>query len=72
MPTPVRRFRRLALLLAVPGSMLIALALIWLFAPAAFGPLQTPELAALLGLVLLPLLTGWAAVSDRRAQRRAG
>lgn len=49
--------------------MLIALALIWMFAPAAFSALRTPELAGVLGLALLPVLTAWAALSDRRAAR---
>lgn len=70
MPAYARRARRWALRLATAASIVLAVLLVWLFAPKAFGPLHTLELAGLLGLLILPGLTAWAVVADHRANAR--
>lgn len=70
MPVYARNARRWALRLATAASILLAVLLVWLFAPKAFGPLHTLELAGLLGLLILPGLTAWAVAAERRLVAR--
>jgi hypothetical protein len=59
-------------MLACLVSVLMGVLAVWLFAPAAFRQLHTPELAAIAGMMILPLATAWAVQADRIAFRRRG
>lgn len=66
MSTHVFRARRWVLALAASLSPLIAGAVVWLYAPTFFQSLRTFELAAVVGLLVLPLVTTAAVLADRR------
>lgn len=53
------------------ASMALGAWAVWRFAPGAFGALTTWELAALVGLLVLPALTLLAAAAERRARRQS-
>ena len=63
----LRRTRKLLLILAATGSLVAGFALVWAFAPRAFRPLSTFELVVILGLLVLPVATVLAILSDRRS-----
>ncbi|MBC7835731.1 MAG: hypothetical protein H7Y88_11625 [Phycisphaerales bacterium] len=69
MPATFRiRLPHVGLLAACLASFFVALALSWYFiTPAAVAGVRTEELMALLGLLVLPGLTFFAAMMDRRA-----
>lgn len=70
MPVYARNARRWVLRLATAASILLAGVLVWLFAPKGFRPLNTLELAGLLGLLVLPAMTAWSVAAERRLARR--
>lgn len=65
--SPPVRFAAIAS--AAIGSILLGIALVWVFAPLAFRGLRTWELVGLLGLLALPLLTAWAARAECKSRR---
>src|SRR5262249_27991196 len=67
----LRRTRKLLLVLAATGSLVAGFALVWAFAPRAFRPLSTLELVVILGLLVLPVATLLAVLSDRRVAAHA-
>lgn len=60
------RARRWALALSAMVSLLTAGVIVWIFAPTFFHGLSTPQLAAVLGLLVLPAATAGAVLADRR------
>ncbi|MCW5765047.1 MAG: hypothetical protein KIT68_03615 [Phycisphaeraceae bacterium] len=62
-------FRRVVVALACAGSMAAGAWAVWHFAPRAFEQLTTLELGALIGLLVLPVLTVAAVISERRLRR---
>lgn len=62
------RARVWALRLSLAGSLVLGVALVYIFAPF-LGSLSSLQMLAMLGLVLLPAATAWAVVADRRDER---
>ncbi|MBL8990333.1 MAG: hypothetical protein JNJ48_02000 [Phycisphaerae bacterium] len=61
--------RRSVVALAGAGSMAVGAWAVWHFAPRAFEQLTTAELGALIGLLVLPVMTVAAVVSERRLRK---
>lgn len=66
------RLRHAVVALAVPTSLLIGFACIWLYAPRAFQPLLTLDLAVILSLIALPAAAMWALIVERKSASEAG
>lgn len=64
-----RRIRRLLIVISLAGSLVGGLGLVWLFAPQAFRPLGTPDLAIILAILFLPMATAWAVLREREQAR---
>jgi hypothetical protein len=64
-----RRLRVAFILMCVAGSLIGGLGLVWLFAPRAFRPLETLDLLVILGILILPAITGWAMLRESREGR---
>jgi|GEM_PF-2006615 len=64
-----RRLRRLLIVISLAGSLVGGLGLVWLFAPQAFRPLGTPDLAIILAILFLPMATAWAVLREREQTR---
>lgn len=62
------RARIWALRLSLAGSLVLGVALVYIFAPF-LGSLSSLQMLAMLGLVLLPAATAWAVLADRRDER---
>lgn len=63
--------RRVLFVAAAAASVLLGVGLVWVFAPLSFRGLTTVELLAILGLLVLPLLTAWAMWIECRVAREA-
>jgi hypothetical protein len=66
MSRPLLRARRWALVVAAAVSLTAAGVIVWIFAPTFFHGLSTPELAAVVGLLVLPAATGVVMAVERR------
>ncbi len=54
---------------AAAASVALGVSLVWVFAPLAFRGLSTGELVAILGLLVLPPVCGWAVWAECRGAR---
>lgn len=67
----VRQMRRLGLVVAGVGSVMLGLLVAWAFVkPGVIGGVGTGALAAILGLLVLPGVVYWVWTIDRRAAVR--
>lgn len=70
MAQQVRVVRRLVLIIACLGTVLLCTFVASAFSPSAFRDLRTPELVGLVALFGLPVLTAIAVLSEQRASSR--